>query len=357
MNVYRVLEVRDGDVVSTLREFMAEWWDYYQPDVLLAPVESADRRGFRPKVINNPAELAGINPFAPVMQENAALAASRLIHDHAGEQVAVMLRPCELRAFVELRKRQREMESQDNVTVIGVDCLGTFTQADYRRHIDLRGPDDVTAEVLSNAAEGGLRPQRFRTACQICDWPAPRGADMTIGTIGVASNKHLLLIANDEKTDSNLGLNSLTDHLANEYQASRRETVVGAIADARTGLRKSMIEDMQGVCRFDDLGCILAWFANCSLCGECLKACPIYDNEFADLVNQAGALKVDRPPLKDLVSLSRWLASCAGCGMCEEECAMDVPLVLLISALSHRIREKMHYRSGDPAQRLPWVSG
>jgi hypothetical protein len=41
--------------------------------------------------------------------------------------------------------------------------------------------------------------------------------------------------------------------------------------------------------------------------------------------------------------------------MCEEECSMDVPLFLLISALSHRIRDKMRYRSGDPVQQLPWV--
>lgn len=355
MNVYRVLEVQDGDTVNALRSFMTDWWEYYRPDVLLAPAEHPDRRGIHPHVIDHPAELSAVNPFAPVMRENAASAASRLLHEHAGGRVALMLRPCELRAFVELRKRQLPIDSQSSMVIIGIDCLGTFSQADYKRYIDMRGPDEVTTQVLCNATEGGLRPQHFRTACQICDWPAPRGADMTIGTIGVPSDQYLLLIARDEKTDSRMGLNKIAGNLASEYQASRRETVVGAIADTHAGLRKNMIEDMQGICRFDDLGCILAWFANCSLCGKCLKACPIYENEFADLIDQHSTPQADRPPLKGLINLSRWMASCAGCGMCEEECPMEVPLFLLISALSHRIREKMHYRSGDPAQQLPWI--
>jgi Fe-S oxidoreductase len=117
-----------------------------------------------------------------------------------------------------------------------------------------------------------------------------------------------------------------------------------------------MIEDMEGTCRFDDLGSILAWFTGCSLCGECLQACPLYDEEFAGLINRRSTLPAGRTPLGDVVNLSRWLASCAGCGMCEEECKMHVPLFLLISALSHRIRDKMAYHSGDPAQPPPWIS-
>jgi Fe-S oxidoreductase len=113
---------------------------------------------------------------------------------------------------------------------------------------------------------------------------------------------------------------------------------------------------MKGVYRFDDLGSILAWLANCSLCGECLKACPIYEGEFAGLANRRDSAQPGIAPLGDMVSLSRWLASCTGCGICEEMCNMHVPLFLLISALSHRIRDKMNYRSGDPAERLPWIS-
>jgi len=356
MKVNHILEVQNGDAVATVREFLSAWWEQYHPEALLAPVEQDDPLGVAIKVIEDSEELNRINPFAPFMPGNSASIAHQLLQEHPGNRMAVILRPCELRAFVELQKRQRRHSRQGNVVVIGVDCLGTYSLADYRRFVVARGVDAMTHEALQNAAEGGLRPQRFRTACQICDWPAPRGADITIGTIGVASDKSILLIARDEKTDTALGLDILAASPASEYQVSHRETVVGAIADAHAGMRRSMIEDMEGMSRFDDLGSILAWFAGCSLCGECLKACPLYDEEFAGLVNRRSAMPAGRTPLGDMVNLSRWLASCAGCGMCEEECNMHVPLFLLISALSHRIRDKMAYRSGDPAQPPPWIS-
>lgn len=355
MNVNRVLEVHDGDPVDTLRGFLVAWWEQYHPEMLLAPVEQKGRRGLVTKVIESPAELVDVNPFAPIMSGNAASTASRLIRENSGKRLAVMLRPCELRAFVELQKRQRSAVGQSKVVVIGVDCLGTYSKADYERAIENSGSEEVTAEVLRNAAEGGFRQQRFRTACQICDWPAPRGADLAIGTIGIESDKLLLLVAHDEKTDGALGLCDLASDLASRCQVSRREMVVGAIADTHVNLRNKMIEDMKGVYRFDDLGSILAWLASCSLCGECLKACPIYEGEFAGLLNRRKGGETDIAPLGDMVGLSRWLASCAGCGMCEEGCNMHVPLFLLISALSHRIRDKMHYHSGDPAEQLPWM--
>jgi ferredoxin len=188
----------------------------------------------------------------------------------------------------------------------------------------------------------------------VCDWPAPCGADVTIGTIGVSSEQYLLVIAQDEIVDERLSLKEVTSMNANEYQVSHRETVVGAVADMRSGVRKKLVEDMQGSYRFNDLASVLAWFASCSLCGNCLDACPLYEGEFAGLLGLPDKGRGSKAPLAELVAMSRWLASCAGCGMCEEACSCNVPLTLLISALSHRVRGEMHYRCGDPAQRLPW---
>jgi len=354
MIVNRVLEVKDGSAVRTLQDFLSDWWEQYHLDALYAPVESGDRRSVTMQVIEDPRELMGVNPFAPVMLGNSATAADRLIKERAYERLAVMLRPCELRAFVELQKRAKPAPGRGEAVVIGVDCLGTFSRDDFSGMVAARGVDALTGEVLRNATDGGLRPQGFRTACQICDWPAPRGADIAIGTIGVPTDKVLLVLSRDEAADHALGLDALLEDAASEYEVSHRETIIGAIADTRAGMRRTMIEEMKGTCRFDDLGCILAWFASCSQCGECLEACPLHDGEVAELISQRGAANVEHTALGNLVSLSRWLASCSGCGMCEEQCGMDVPLFLLISALSHSIREKMHYHSGDPAQPLPW---
>jgi NAD-dependent dihydropyrimidine dehydrogenase PreA subunit len=188
---------------------------------------------------------------------------------------------------------------------------------------------------------------------------------VVIGDIGVASDKYLLLIVADEDTDERLAMPAVVDKLATEYQVSRRETVVGAVADARAGVRRtlfeesgsrrSMIAEGGGTYRFNDLGSILAWFANCSLCGQCLEACPVYEGEFGGMLGLGRSPHTALSPLAALVEISHWLASCGGCGMCAEMCQQDVPLTLLISALSHRIRTEMGYTAGDPTQRLPWT--
>jgi ferredoxin len=232
-----------------------------------------------------------------------------------------------------------------------VDCLGTLSQQEFLSVGESLGVEEVTRATLQNAFQGGLIPQPFRTACQVCEWPAPRGADIVIGTLGVDTEKTLLLLACDECLEKRLHLTELTDGPAPEYLVSRRETVVGAVADARLGYRKKLYEEIGSEGRFSDLGSFLAWFANCNLCGKCLKACPLYDGELDSLL---GGQK-SRSPLADLVLLSHWIASCSGCGMCEEVCGRDVPLMLVISSLSQRIRAEMHYTAGDKSQRLPWI--
>ena len=355
MNVNRVIEVEREDPVHTLQEFLLNWWEAYQLETLLAPANTGDRDLVGTRVIQDRSDLGAVNPFTPVMLSNAARTADHYIQNHPSQRVGVILRPCELRVYNELRKRRTDPVDDNQAVIIGIDCLGTFLPENYRQMVAQRGAASILSETLLNAAEGGLRPQSFRTACQICDWPAPRGADLAIGAIGVNSTQFLLVIARDEETDQHLGLPGLTDHLASEYQVSHRETVVGAIADLRAAIRKNMVEELATSRHFGDLGSVMAWLANCDLCGKCLNACPLYDGELDALLGKPQPRHAERAPLAQMVAVSRWLTSCGGCGMCEETCAQGVPLILLISALSHRIQGDLHYTSGDASKHLPWM--
>lgn len=354
MNVNHIIQVHNEDPVGELREFLADWWNQYRLDALLAPVELPQSQTVAAQVISDPAGLSQVNPFAPLLLSNAARDAVEFIEARPGERLALLLRPCELRAFIELNKRGRA-RSEVPVVLIGVDCLGTYPPDEYARRVQMRSVAGITREVLHDATEGGLRPRSFRNACQVCDWPAPRSADLTIGTIGVDSDQFLVLIARDEEVDASLGLPSLIDAPASEYQVSHRETVVGAVADLRAVARRKLLGELNAPCRFGDLGCLMAWFSGCDLCANCLAACPVYEGELDGWLGRTGPDQISRAPLADLVAISRWLASCSGCGMCEEHCGNDVPLTLLISSLSHRIRGEMKYSSGDASQGFPWV--
>ncbi|MFU8772490.1 MAG: Coenzyme F420 hydrogenase/dehydrogenase, beta subunit C-terminal domain [Anaerolineales bacterium] len=355
MNVNRVLEVHERVPVRRLREFMGTLWREANLNAVMAPFEQPVSSFVIFKECTNPVELEKFNPFIPVMHANAALSAIDFIGKREGQRVAIILRPCELRAFTELKKRRAIQFDVDSTIIIGVDCLGTFPREDFSSLVEVEGIEYITADVLRNAAEGGLRPQHFRTACQICDWSGPKGADITIGTIGVNSDQFLLVIVKDENTEDQLKVTALTDDTASEYQVSHREIVVGAIADTRADMREHLFSEVNGMGRFDELGSFLAWMANCSLCGRCLSACPLYRGEFKGKFGQVLDTSSDRHVLSELVNLGRWIALCSGCGMCEQSCDRNVPLTLLLSSLSHRIRRELNYSPGDPIQQAPWL--
>jgi formate dehydrogenase subunit beta len=352
MNVNRIYPLADVDALTGLRNFLSTWWTVYQPHAMFAPLELEGVPGPGAQEITDPDDLKRVNPFAPLMPRNAAIQARQFIRAHPGERLVLMLRPCELRTYIEQEKRESLAAGAAEVVLIGVDCLGTYSKDEYHRRVDAAGTLQVTDEVLRNASQGGWKSLPFRTACQVCDWGAPRGADIAIGIIGVETDKHLLVILHDEGSDRHLKMGAVAGDLASEYQVSHRETVVGAIADTHAGMRRVLLEEMQERCGFNDIGCLLAWFASCNLCGNCLAACPFCQSESAVRRVERGEGLLS---LSDLVDISRRLTSCSGCGMCEESCVNHVPMALIFSALSHRIRDEIHYHAGDPTQKLPWT--
>ncbi len=357
MNVNRVLLFKDSGALDRLQNFLAAFWIKNNLTAMLAPVESSEKGCVISQVVEDHNDLAMVNPFAPLLLSNAAGTVREFVADHPKDQLAIVLRPCELRTLVELLKRHRAIyvpqasENEGRVIVIGVDCAGTFPLQEYSRRVAQEGTVSLTEESLAYSTEG-LTPAQFRVNCQVCDWPAPRGADIIIGTIGVATQQSLLVIARDERIDARFHLQMSTDRVATEAEVVCRETAVGAVANQRTIQREHM--NQMRTWQFGDFCSLLACFARCTLCTDCLDVCPIYDGELEGLLGVKGSRQNQRPALSELVGLSRWLTSCSGCGMCQEACEHGVSLGLLISILSQHIREELHYTCGEPTQSLPW---
>jgi formate dehydrogenase subunit beta len=359
MNVNRILHVREEDSVQTLRDFLAVWWGQVGLDAMLVPVQSQDHNIVSPQVISDPAELSRINPFAPVMLANTATMIQDFVRDHPTQHLAVILRPCELRAMIELRKRHRVRyqpvyagNDLESLVVIGVDCPGTFSQASYAQHVANHREDTEIIHVgLSYGKQDSYIPYEVRDTCQMCDSPGPLGADLIIGTIGMEPQENLLLIARNEEIDTALHLQNVTDGVATESQVEFREIMVGKLVDKRAEKRSALMNQALP----EDITSVLALFARCTLCADCLDACPLYDGELSGMLGAGEGRQSGRPLLAELIKVSRWLASCSGCGMCRESCENGIPLTQIVTTLSHRIQGELHYRPGDPNQRLPWM--
>lgn len=359
MNVNRILHVYDENTVKTLQDFLAAWWQQVGLDAMLAPVELPDHSAVSPQVLMEPAELSNVNPFAPVMLANTATMIQDFVRDHPNQHLAVILRPCELRAMIELRKRHRICYQSvyggndlESLVVIGVDCPGTFSEDEYHQHLlSQQNGAEMLHVGLSYGQRESYIPHEVRATCQMCDSPAPLGADLVVGTIGIEPDGDLLLIALNEEVDASLKLQVVTNHLATEQQVVSREVMVGKLVDKRTEKRSALMSHSLP----EDFTSALALFARCTLCADCLDACPLYDGELAGMLGAGDGRPIGRSLLSELIRVSRWLASCSGCGMCRESCEYGIPLTQIVTTLSHRIQSELHYRPGDPKQRLPWM--
>jgi formate dehydrogenase subunit beta len=353
MNVNRVLSIGRAGVEGRLRTFLQGLWERVGMKALLAPVELPERPYVIPQVIRDPAGLTSINPFAPFMSTNAASAVSEFINTQPQGPLAVLLRPCELRTLVELQKRKRVQLNSGNlgdgkgfVITIGVDCPGTYPCAEFYRRVEQSSMQIVTGEALTYGPEVGSIPGELRSACQICDGPVPWSADLTIGTFGIDPHQYLLVIARDELTDSHLALEQVTDRIATVPEKMWRNKIIEEVAMTRSERRENLIAPDS--VRRGDIYSLLACFARCTLCADCLDACPLYEGELSGLLGVGGSSRRNRPILVELVSVIRWLSSCSGCGMCEEACQQGIALSRLVSILSRQIRAETRNTAREP---------
>jgi formate dehydrogenase subunit beta len=361
MSANRILDTNEAGALGALRVFLSDWWDQAEIKAMLAPVELPDRQEVVTKVIESPSDLAFVNPFAPIMRANATAEVAEFVGDGPQGRLMALLRPCELRTLIELQKRNRIPsrpsgggEAPERLITMVVDCPGTLPPADFAERVERHGLEEVTQEALGWAAKGSFKPALLRAACQVCDWPAARDADVTIGTFGVTPDRYLLVLAGSEETTSKLGLERVTDGEAAERKVARRQGRLSRVEEKRVERRKALTTARSW--REGELFGLLGSFARCTLCADCLDACPLYDGELTSMLGVGGARRWGRPILPELVSLSRWLASCSGCGMCEEACPFGLPLATLVLAISHRVRAELQYTPGDLEQSLPWSS-
>ena len=190
MNTNTILPVKEGDVLGALQGFLGALLENRVVDALLVPLEIGQGRSLAQTLVQDLAYLNEANPFSPVMPVNSATLVSQLTGDKPSQKVGVVLRSCEIRALIELVKLQQA--NLDNLTIIGVDCLGTYEVDDYARLVgEMEGPADakgaqVVAEMHRQIEEGSAESSAapLRTACQICEFPTPVGADITPASAG-----------------------------------------------------------------------------------------------------------------------------------------------------------------------------
>ncbi len=300
-------------------------------------------------LIRDAGDVDGLCPFLPWMPANAARSVSEMTRETAfSEPVAVILRPCELRALHELAKlKQAKLE---NLLLISFECAGVYP---YATRLDAEG-DRV--EAYGKAAEAGENCPEIRPVCAACEEFLPRQADVVFSLIGRATDGHLYASFPTDKGKEFAEALKLLEG-ASEAQAKEERD---RLAEARRGQREAMADRIRGSLR--DVDGLLSIFDRCISCHACRYVCPIcyckdcffesptFQYTPSSISRRFEAKEILRLPMDRILfhlgRLAHMGASCVACGMCEDVCVAGIPVSQIFKTVGGDIQEMFDYLPG-----------
>jgi formate dehydrogenase subunit beta len=294
-------------------------------------------------------------PLLPFMPANAGGLLSRLTLEGAlDEPVAAVIRPCGLRAFVELVKLSQG--SLDNVLLISSTCGGV-----YPLDTDIDGRlEEKLPEYWEGVARGELSDD-VRPTCRACQHFVPEGADITVALLGEA----------DLDTECTLQLNTERGAtFASEVEGTPiSEKPESEAIDRSQSEREAFREEL-----FAGVGVglkdLIHTFGRCIGCHGCKTVCPIcychlcyFDSQNCErptgyyegeLVRKGGLRVPSDTVYFQLGRMAHMAVSCVGCGMCTDVCPADIPVSTMFSKVGAAAQAVFDYEPGrDVAEEIP----
>ena len=265
--------------------------------------------------------------------------------EHKAVPIAVVLRPCEIRALIELVKLQQAI--LEPFLVIGVDCWGAYSFQDYAAKADkCSEKSSVTAEFLKQVTAGNL-PETLCGACRICQYPAPTYADIAIRLIGEDINQQIGVDAPTEKGKellSALGLEAAPQNNSREKALEKLKEQKKKLAEQDQIDFVETISSLCVNCKNCRAVCPICYCKQCVFDGDVFKY-PL--DKYLTLSGKRGVLSM--PPDKLLFHLTRMghvATSCVACGQCEAACPNGIPLGRIYQRISTAAQDALGYAAG-----------
>jgi formate dehydrogenase subunit beta len=319
-----------------------------------------------PTLVTDPSHLDGVDPLSPAFSMNAAKILARLTRKPMGAKVAAVLRPCEIRAFVELVKLKQGRTEE--LILIGVDCLGALQNKDY---FQLVAQDAAESTVMFY--ERVLRSKTMQTgevdlapACRACEYPVAENADIQIGLFGMDIDQSLLVQSQTEAGDQTLKQMNLP--ATDEPRA--RQDAINAVITQRTKYRNDMFARTREAT--DSLEKMSTYFATCVNCYNCRVACPVcyckecvfvtdvfnHDpSQYLQWATRKGIIKMPTDTLfYHLTRLAHMSTACVGCGQCSNACPNDIPVMELFRTIAQETQRAFDYEAGKSIDQQPPLS-
>ncbi len=334
-------------IKKTIIDFFEKAVDKGVFDAVIIPMRVPAGDSFSYVLVKDKSLLKDGFPLPPTMFVQGAKAVSSVTRLGEGKmKIAAIMRPCEIRAAIELAKLGQT--NLKNITLISIDCPGVLPKSDF-----LSDPEKnmkLFDEAFKNGDDKIMRP-----VCQICDKSSMVSGDLHIGTLG-AKKDTFFIISNSQKGNDvmeKLGI------VLNENIDSWHAKVKNISEEKQKKRKKAHIDLKSKIGGIDNL---LETFIQCINCHNCMRVCPVCScrmcyfesdkvkhppEEYLQRAESKGSIRF--LPDTTLFQMGRMMhmsLSCVSCGSCEDACPVSIPVAQIFSMIADETQDLFDYVSG-----------
>lgn len=345
----------EKDLNQALINFLKKGLDKGSFEAILVPKRVPSGDSFAYLLIKDPSIVEGVSFLPPVISVQGARAISSLTREgKIKKKILAIMRPCEIRATIELFKlQQAELE---NIFFLSMDCPGAIPLSQYVQ--DPEKNDAIFWEAVQKEDSEPMRPM-----CKICQEFSLTTGDLHIGLLGTKKG-NIFLIPNSPKGEEILESLELKAENPVESWENKVKELKKERKNRRTKFHKELKSQVEGTDK------LLESFSPCINCHNCMRVCPVcycrqcyFESEafklppenFIARAEKKGSLRL--PPdtlLFHLGRMSHMIQSCVSCGTCEDACPMEIPVAQIFSLVSDKYQELFDYVPGrDMKEPLP----
>lgn len=309
-------------------------------------------------LVTNPDDIDSTVPLFPLMPVNLAKQLSLLtLKEAASKPIVAILRPCELRALVELMKR--EQGSLENLLLISSTCGGV-----YPLKMAVEGSIEKKLLQYWEAVKQGEAAPDIRLACKADEYFVPYTADITVSLLGNKDvDKETMLFLNTEKGED------FVEGISGKFS---EEELDSAIIERIRSKRKAEKQKLSDEVELRNIGIdeVTKTFSRCIGCRNCSKVCPacychvcFFETETSEheanyyetQLEKMGYVNVLPDTLFfQLVRLFHVSTSCTACGQCADVCPANIPLWAISLKTGEAVQKAFDYLPGrDIEEGLP----
>ncbi len=356
MSDHVALPVADDDLCKTFSKLVGALLTEGDFDAVMIPARQPFGSAVMQTLITSPEDADTVDPLAPVVPSSAATLLARLTRKDSGRRLAAFLRPCEVRAFIELVKLKQA--SLDHVLLISLDCYGRY---DTREFLNYVGSEECSSLEFLKAIRKGLGTEvtdgiDIVETCRACVTPVAEGVDLRVQVVGYREEEELglkaLSPAGEEMLDK-LG------YEAKDEPPEREEAVLGLLGERQIVKDKLRAEYKDKVQSVEGLMEVISACVNCyncrvacpvCYCRECVFVTDTFGHEgqqYLGWAKKRGRLRMPTDTLfYHLTRMAHMGTLCVACGQCTSACPHDIPVSELFSMVGEEVQSVFDYHPG-----------